>query len=90
MGRLRQPQRDLADTQAIVDMPGEDLADDLGLGLRDLEVGGHPIAARHTPVPIGDLPEDDLALAGSKELPAPVALRDLHPLVLRDRALNLH
>ena len=90
MGGLRQPERDLADAQSILDVPGEDLPHHLGFGLRNLQVRGHAIAAGNAPIPIGHLSRDNLSLPGAEELAAPIALDDLHPLVLRDRPLDLH
>ena len=64
-------------------------AHDLGFGLVDLKPGWCVRGARHAPVAVGDLPEDGLAGADPVELPAPVALGDLRPLVLGDHALHL-
>ena len=70
-------------------MPAEDLPHDLRLGLGHLDVGWNPVPAWNPPVAVGDLPPKHLALACAKELASAVPFRDLHALVLSDRALDL-
>ena len=70
-------------------MPAEDLAHDLRLGLRHLDMGRNPVTAWNPPVAVGDLPPTHLALSRTKELAAAVSFRDLDALVFGDRALDL-
>jgi hypothetical protein len=86
---LGQAERDLADAQPLLHVPGKDLPDDLRLGLRDLDMGRDAVAASDAPVAVGDLPEDHLPLPGPEEFAPPIPLGDLHALVLSDSPLDL-
>jgi hypothetical protein len=94
-GRRRDPsvaqlKRDLANRQAPLDVRCEDLAHHLGLGLEDLDPGTPAPVGDHPAVPVGDLPERDLARPSAIQLPATVALGDLGLLVFGNHALHLH
>jgi hypothetical protein len=80
---------DLANRAALLHIGAEDPAHHVRLGLVDL----HPRRLSRlddAAVAVGDLPEEDLALACAVELAAPVALGDLGPLVFGDHPLHLH
>jgi len=67
----------------------EDRADDLGLGLVDLDPRSAGVGVDDAAVPVGALPERDLPGAGAIKLAATVTLGDLRLLVLRDHTLHL-
>jgi hypothetical protein len=74
---LEQPKRDLANRQPSLDVRVEDLAHHLGLRLVDLDPRSAGIGIDDAAVPVGGLPERNLAGAGAVELAATVALGDL-------------
>ena len=93
-GRRRDPavaqrQRDLANRQSPLDVRVEDPAHGLGLGLVDLDPRPPALGIDDAAVPVGGLPERDLAGAGAVQLAAAVAFGDLGFLVLGDHALHL-
>ena len=50
---------------------------------------GNGVTAWNPSVAIGDLPENDFTLAGAKQFAPPVPLRDFHPLIFGNGALDL-
>jgi hypothetical protein len=86
---LDEPDSDLADREPFVGVPVEDLPDDGSLVFTDDKTRREPVRGGDLAVAEGDLARDDRALAGTPELPATVALRDLGRLELGDRRLDL-
>ena len=72
-----------------MDVVVEDPADDRGLGFEHLQPGRAVRVAGVAPVAVGGAPGQHLPGAGAEQLPAPVPLGDLRPLVLGDHALDL-
>ena len=87
--RFAEPDPDLTHGQAILDMPGEDLAHDPSLWLEHLEAGREAAGGGKLAVAVRDLPCHYLTLASPEELAAPVALHDFGPLELGHRGLDL-
>jgi hypothetical protein len=85
----RQTPRDLPDGHPRVGVPREDLAHHFGLRVVDHQVSRRRVAAGDAAVAVGDRVPENLPLARTVELPAPIALCDLGPLVLRNRPLDL-
>jgi hypothetical protein len=52
---LGQPEGKLSDAESLLDVPREDLTDDLRLGFRDFEMRGNGVTAGHPSVAKGDL-----------------------------------
>ena len=75
--------------EVLVDVPTEDLPDDLRLGLGHLDVGRDCVTSWNPPVAVGDLPPKHLALSRAIEFASAVPFRDLDALVLGDRTLDL-
>jgi hypothetical protein len=87
--RRKRP-RDLGHRLALLGVTAEDLAHDLRLGRIDLEVAVGLVSLAQVPVAEGRADQHRLrALACAVQLPAPGALPDLRPFVLRDHPLKL-
>ena len=84
-----QPADDLAQRVPAVDGVVEDPPDDRGLGFEHLQPGRAVRVAGLAAVAVGGAPGQHLPGAGAEQLPAPVPLGDLRPLVLGDHALDL-
>jgi len=72
-----------------VDVVVEDPADDRGFGFEHLQPGRAVCVAGPAAVAVGGAPGQHLSGAGAEQLPAPVPLGDLRPLVLGDHPLDL-
>ena len=85
----RQTPRDLPDGHPRVGVPREDLANHFGLRVIEDQVSRRRVAAGDAAVAVGDRVPENLPLPRTIQLPAPIALCDLGPLVLCNRPLDL-